>query len=89
MIGGTVIETIVLPDRVWINCQERNSSDQCAIYVENTPKSRTVGEGDTVWWQGGHAMWTPAFNKGKAGLRCGRDYDIRLNRIGCSGVKRP
>lgn len=89
MIGGTVVETVVLPDKVWVNCRERNSSSTCAIYVEKTPKSRTIGEGDIVWWQGSWAMWTPEFNRGKNGLRCGKDFDIRLNRIGYSGAKRP
>lgn len=84
MIGGNVIETIVLPDRVWVNCKERNSTSECAIYVENTPKSRSISEGDIVWWQGGYAMWTPKSNGGAYAKS-----DIRLNRIGCSGVSRP
>lgn len=84
MIGGNVVETIVLPDRVWVNCRERNCTSTCAIYVENTSKSRSISEGDIVWWQGGYAMWTPKRN--------GKSYgksDIQLNRIGCSGVIRP
>lgn len=34
MIGGTVIETIELEDRVWINTKEKNSTSTCAIYVK-------------------------------------------------------
>lgn len=36
MIGGTVIETIILDDRVWINCEERQSTTTCAIYVKRS-----------------------------------------------------
>ena len=86
MVGGTVIETINVPAtdtksaRVWINCEEDKSGDQCAIYVEDTAAARCVQPKDSVWWQSEHAMWTPrscAF----------RDY--KLKRIGFSGVKRP
>lgn len=95
MVGGKVIETIALKDRVWINCRDRN--DTCAIYVRKTAKARAVSEGDTVWWQGGWALWTPACNKKKtcnhthhySCSRAGVDYDIKLERIGFSGVSRP
>jgi hypothetical protein len=99
MIGGTVIETITLEDRVWINCRgERGeSSTTCAIFVKKTAKSRSVSEGDAVWWQSGLAMWTPSFNRVKtcthkhhfSCLKCGKDYDIKLERVGYSGVARP
>lgn len=95
MIGGKVIEIIDCKDdnRIWINCREWLSTEQrflrseCAIYVERDAKARSVSEGDTVWWQGGYAMWTPqGFHpNGRTGI----DFDIRLNRIGGSGVKRP
>lgn len=98
MVGGKVIETIVLPDKVWINTRDAHSTSECAIYVENDAKSRTVSEGDTVWWQSDIAMWTPAFMASEkvcdhkhhySCRRAGIDYDIRLKRIGFSGVKRP
>ena len=97
MVGGTVIETVELADRVWVNCQEDTSSSVCAIYVERTPKSRSISEGDSVWWQGQWALWTPSFNRTPtcdhthhySCKRVGIDYDIRLKRIGFSGVKRP
>lgn len=85
MIGGTVIETVDAGDRIWINCREETS--ECAIYVERDAKARTVAEGDTVWWQGKEAMWTPKdfHPNGRSGI----DFDIRLKRIGCSGAQRP
>lgn len=79
-VGGKVIETIVLDDRVWVNTREPQSGDECAIYVERTPAARAVSDGDSVWWQGAWAFWTPqnrAFE------------DRRLKRIGYSGVARP
>ena len=86
MIGGTVIETIETPDKIWINCREDQSTSECAIYVEKTAKSRTVSEGDAIWWQGETAMWTP---KTRAGETVGKKSDITLRRIGSSGAKRP
>ncbi len=77
-VGGKVIETLVLADKVWVNTSDHG--DECAIYVERTPESRTIGEGDSVWWQGERAFWTPR-------NRAFRDRP--LQRIGCSGVSRP
>lgn len=97
MIGGTVIETIVLPEKVWINTKEDTSTSTCAIYVENSAKSRSVSEGDSVWWQSDTAYWTPACMRTKqcdhdhhvSCKKAGVDYDIKLRRIGFSGVSRP
>lgn len=88
MVGGTVIETIELEDRVWINTKDHG--DTCAIYVKACAKARSVAEGDTVWWQGNMAMWTPVCLKYLGDARVGgKHYDIQLRRIGYSGVKRP
>jgi hypothetical protein len=95
-VGGTVIETVVLPDKVWINTRERLSyRSTCAIYVKRTARSRTVSEGDCVWWQGSQAFWTPAMNRlpeaesNRRGNRQGKDFEIVLERVGGSGVARP
>lgn len=89
MVGGQVIETIVLQDKVWINCKEKVNGrligDGTAIYVERNPKSCSVSEGDTVWWQGNRAMWTA---KDANGNIIGKP-DTVLKRIGFSGVNRP
>lgn len=79
-VGGRVVETIVLEDRVWVNTEEPASGDLCAIYVERTPESRTIGEGDSLWWQGRTAYWTPTNRAFE---------DMELERIGFSGVSRP
>lgn len=81
MVGGVVIETIVLPDRIWINCRDKR--DTCAIYVERNAKSEAIRVGDKLWWQGREAMWTPA-----SGVSAGW-YDLRIPRIGYSGLPRP
>lgn len=77
-VGGKVIETIVLDDKVWVNTLDKR--DECAIYVERTPEARTIGEGDSLWWQGDWAFWTPT-------NRAFEDH--RIKRVGFSGVKRP
>jgi hypothetical protein len=80
MIGGTVIETIVTDDRVWLNCKDNHYRSTLGIYVERTDAARSISEGDQIWWQGFYAFWTP---KSRA------FSDHRLRRIGCSGVPRP
>jgi hypothetical protein len=85
-VGGTVIETIVTGDLVWINTKEKPEyRSECAIYVENTPEARSVSEGDIVWWQGQWAMWTP---KDSTGRTIG-PVEVKLKRRGFSGVARP
>lgn len=91
MIGGKIIETIVVDDKVWLNCQEYLETtntllnNKCAIYVEKNNKSLSVSEGDIVWWQGKNAYWTARDKYNK----CIGKSDVILNRIGFSGVSRP
>ncbi len=88
-VGGKVVEVIELENKVWINTKEKETyTSSTAIYVEKTPASRCVEIGDTVWWQGNYARWTPKCYVQKSG-KSGKDYDIKLERIGCSGVSRP
>lgn len=84
-VGGRVVETILMPGRVWVNTREPQSGDLCAIYVESTPAARCITEGDSVWWQGQRAFWTP-----RAGsFRDAAPFsDMSLRRIGCSGISR-
>jgi len=91
MIGGIVVETIVLSDCVWVNCVDANErrNNKCAIYVERSRTSEAIKPGDSLWWQGGRAMWTPYENRGKPDNKAGKDYDIQLRKIGFSGVSRP
>jgi hypothetical protein len=97
MIGGTVVETIVLEDRVWVDCEEDNSTSKCAIYVVRNKRSEAIKPSDSIWWQGSWAMWTPYKHRGNdprkpgfvKGRKSGKDYDIRIQRIGSSGVAKP
>ena len=93
MVGGRVIETIVLPEKVWVNVRDgeprKSKNNECAIYVEKNAKSHCISEGDSLWWQGGFAMWTPAHKRDQKGGKCGVDYDIEIPRRGYSGVNRP
>jgi hypothetical protein len=85
MIGGIVIEVAELADRVFVDVRDRRRKDTCAIYVEKDENSKRVRIGDTIWWQGGYAMWTPAsVRDGEKGRS-----DIKINRIGYSGVALP
>lgn len=86
MVGGRVVETVPFTRdgerRIWINVRGTRSEHRqtLGIYVADSPAARSVSEGDSIWWQGSHAMWTP---------RVGGFNDYRLDRIGYSGVSRP
>jgi hypothetical protein len=90
VVGGAVIEVIKLSDRIWVNVVDRQRlDDRCAVYVKRNEVSERIRPNDSLWWQGYMAMWTPRENYGKHGGRSGVDYDIKILRIGCSGVSRP
>lgn len=82
MVGGTIVDVVkVSPQKWWVNCVEnfrRNPPNQCAIYLD--PQGERPEVGDSLWWQGRHAMWTPA-DKSRV--------DVKLPRIGFSGVSHP
>lgn len=52
---------------------------ECAVYVERTDAALLIEPGDSLWWQGRDAMWTP---------HAGGKSDRKLRRIGYSGVER-
>lgn len=81
MVGGIVIETIVLDKKVWINCRGTGieEDETCAIYVEKDKHSVLVEPGDKIWWQD-YAYWSsPSLG----------NSDTKLKRVGFSGVRRP
>ena len=81
-VGGTVIEVVWTKDKIWVNTDDHG--DECAIYVEPCFKAKCVCPGDKLWWQGSFAYWTPQSHVEGTG-----DYDIKIRRIGGSGVSRP
>ncbi len=86
MVGGIVIEAAERDGKIFVDCRDRQYSDTCAIWVEKNDDSVLIRIGDTVWWQGDWAMWTPCGLE-FIGVRQGVDFDIRIPRIGYSGVE--
>lgn len=79
MTGGTVIETNGDYDHIEIVVED--DGEKLAIKVEVSEEARSISEGDSVWWQGRKAYWSPKSRK--------REYfdkvqDIALRRIGYS-----
>ena len=89
MVGGTVTEVLKKHDRIWVNTAEDH--DECAIFIERNTVSESVKLGDSLWWQGENAYWTPVENhrRPESELKCGTDFDIAIPRIGYSGVNHP
>lgn len=89
MVGGIVIEAAERDGRIFIDCRDRHNRDTCAIWVEKDENSVQVQIGDSIWWQGGHAMWTPAAVRDakQENTRSGVDYDIKLRKVSNSGVE--
>lgn len=83
MVGGTIIEIrTVSSAKVWLNVREntdRRVKLELGIYVN--PMGYRLRRGDSIWWQGGHAMWTPMPRTDKV--------DVKLPRYGTSGAPRP
>jgi hypothetical protein len=73
--GGIIIEVVdsVTDGKVWINCRDHRFGDVNGIWVERTAEAQQIEFGDTVWWQGQYAYWTPA-NRSR--------FDVRIPRIG-------
>lgn len=82
MVGGTIVDIVKVSDvKWWVNCAEhfdRRTPDECAIYLNPAGESPDVG--DSLWWQGGSAYWTPQDRS---------RVDVSLPRIGFSGVPHP
>jgi len=91
MVGGRVIEVCAVkefPGRLFVDVCDRPYSrlETCTIYVERNETSERIQVGDSIWWQGRNAMWTPQDSQR---LRAGVDHDIVIPRIGYSGVRHP
>lgn len=79
MTGGTVIKTNGDYDHIEIVVEDEG--EKLAIKVQVTAKSRSISEGDSVWWQGRNAYWTPKNHKGEWIKEA---CDIAIPRIGYS-----
>lgn len=89
MVGGIVIEVAEVRGRsdvLFVDCRDTRSRDTCAVYLEKNETSDKIQVGDSIWWQDRVAMWTPS---GSERLQGGVDCDIRIPRVGYSGVVHP
>lgn len=85
-VGGRVLEVLPHKNRYWVNTQDGAPGTECAIFVEKNATSDQIKKGDSLWWQGRDAFWTPAaVREGEAE----GESDIAIPRIGYSGVSRP
>jgi len=75
-VSGNIVQIYEGTDRLWVNTHDHG--DYCAVFIEKTENKIELG--DTLWWQGGKAFWTP---KDKSVV------EVPINRIGCSGVNHP
>ena len=107
MVGGLVIQIAEVvwdgSPRLFLNCQEQvwSSKEQrqvstkqtCAIFVEPDERTPYVEFGDTVWWHGDTAFWTPRDRSDGAlmalalALGITDPVDVKLRKIGGSGVE--
>lgn len=79
MVGGKVVDVVICNEKIWVNCEGAGSEqgETCAVYLERNPDSERILPGDSLWWQGRRAYWTPH----------GREFSDRaIPRIGYSGV---
>lgn len=91
MVGGIVIGVATANGESLVNVKERESTSTLAIRV--IPKRADNGTpvviqpGDSIWWQGRQAMWTPKERIGKYTDKPetqGKTWDIVLDRVGYS-----
>lgn len=60
MVGGRVIEVRFDGDRDRIWCVDTTyPGDELAIYIAHEPAAYMIQPGDSVWWHGRDAFWTP------------------------------
>ena len=98
MVGGIVIEVCDHPAdqrRLYVNVVDGSYGrrTECAVYHEKNEASSLIEMGDALWWQSSYAYWTPQKNRVDHAehpcMRHGQDYDIKIPKIGYSGVDHP
>lgn len=81
-IGGMVIETIELPDKVWVNTYD--GKNECGVIVERNHKTESISRGDSLHWSKNEAYWVPLSEN----TFMESDTHIKLKKIGNSGITR-
>ncbi len=91
MVGGKIIGLVRRPDGLTtVNVQDtRYSNDTTAIRVREQRKDNgqtvSLSIGDSIWWQGREAMWTPEPTpRPLPPDECSKEWDIQLPREGYS-----
>ena len=92
MVGGKIVGLIRRPaGPTTVNVQDTRYSgrDFRAIDLREVRKDNgmpvELSLGDSIWWQGGDAMWTPGpMGRPLPADRCSKDWDIHLPREGYS-----
>lgn len=89
MVGGQVVGVSRVNGKVLLNVRDEKYGDECAVRCEerriDNGQRVTIEVGDKVWWQCGTVMWTPKSQFGADPDKgCGRDWDVRLPKIGYS-----
>jgi hypothetical protein len=75
MIGGVIIKTEAMPDRVRVWVEEEQSTSKCIVDLELCQNSLGIQPSDSIWWQNSKAYWTPFDHS---------DIDVAINKIGFS-----
>lgn len=92
MVGGIVIEVSesrTRPELVFVDVKERQAKLTCGVYLEKNSASLQIQIGDSLWWQGRNAFWTSQAPKGAHRSADDVMNDVRIPRIGYSGVGHP
>lgn len=94
MVGGIVIGLARGDENTLVHVRDvghGSGTDECSIRVVERRRDDgepvTIGLGDSIWWQGRDAMWTPKAVKDAGidpGVGCGKTWDIHLPRVGYS-----
>lgn len=88
MVGGKIVGLARGRDSTLVHVLDSHSKDECSIRIKeyrvDNGERVVVSVGDSIWWQGDSAMWTPSSCDKTVVDDCGVVWDIHLPRIGCS-----
>jgi hypothetical protein len=90
MVGGKVVGIARGPESTLLHVEDTPYTRPEYLSIRVIERRRDNGQPvtihveDSVWWQAGWAMWTPATQKGRPVGECGKTWDIMLPRVGYS-----
>lgn len=74
MIGGTITHVTINLTAVLVTVE--NNGERLVRGLPLNDKTRCIGTGDRIWWQGKKYMWTP---QGSERTKQGKDFDIIID----------